>query len=95
MTKLRTGAEIPNPTVMTTVVSLNALEERRLGALSIYELYKHAQDSTYKMLPQSVEALTKIGLLRDGGILHADTAAVVLACYVIDGDDFRRVNPLA
>lgn len=94
--KLRNGAEVPQPTVMTTMLSLDALESRGMeGMIALWELYERAKDENYSVLPHAQEILTNIGLLREGGILHRDTADVILSSFEGNGADFRRVYPLA
>ena len=94
--KLRNGAEAPQPTVMTTMLSLDAMENRGIeGALALWHIYHLAKDANYPVTPTSLKLLMAIGLLREDGSLHRDTADVVLSSFEVDGDNFNRVHPLA
>lgn len=91
---LRNGAEVHNAVVMTTTLSLDALESKGMaGMLAVYHLHQLASNANYRVSPESFDMLVGIGLLREDGSLHADTAAVVLSSYAGDGVDFRRVSP--
>ena len=93
---LRNGTEVHNAVVMTTTLSLDALEGRGMaGMLAVYDLYQLASNADYRVSPESFDMLVGIGLLEKDGNLHADTAAVVLSSYAGDGVDFRRVSPLS
>jgi len=93
--KLRNGAEVPQPTVMTTMLSLDAMENRGIeGAMALWDIYHLAKDPKHPATPTSMKMLMAIGLLREGGTLHRDTADVVLSSFEVDGDSFNRTFPI-
>jgi Restriction endonuclease len=93
--KLRNGAEVPQPTVMTTMLSIDAMENRGIeGAMALWDLYHLAKDTDYPATPTSRKMLMAIGLLREDGSLHRDTADVVLSSFEVDGNDFNRTFPI-
>lgn len=93
--KLRNGAEVPQPTVMTAMLAMDAMENRGIeGALALWDLYHLAKDPNHPVTPTSLKMLMSIGLLQEDGLLHRDTADVVLSSFVADGEDFNRTYPI-
>lgn len=92
MITLRTGAEVPEPVVKTTLISIVDLNGN--DPVALFEAYEVAKDQAHVPFGRTGEVLTGMGLLERDGTMHGATRDVILAA--IEGyEDFdvRLVSP--
>lgn len=78
--RLRTGAEVPEAAMKTTMLSLKQLASSQdmLSVLALAEVRALADDPGHALWPSTTAILEKAGLIEDGR-LHDFTRDIVLA----------------
>ncbi|MET0415792.1 MAG: hypothetical protein ABW022_07205 [Actinoplanes sp.] len=91
---LHTGTAVPEPTLTVTLLNLRQVKAWPDGLIVLHELRQLALDPTYRPYADTVERLTKVGLVERGCLL-ADVRDVVLAAIGDDGFTLRdpRAEP--
>lgn len=93
MVRLRTGEEVAEAVMHTTMMSVDALWKTNFGAL--LELLVLARHPGHQLFGETLDKLRRIGLLDEQGTLHDETRKVVLAAFLTDNDHWmQRVDPL-
>ncbi len=91
--RLRTGAEVPEPLVATTVLALEALMDSHPVAL--YEAVELARNPSHVPFGRTGAILRGHGLLDGSGQMLGTARDVILAATEGDGFDVRLVSPYA
>lgn len=91
--ELRTGAEVPEPLVATTVLALEALMDT--NPIALYEAVEIARNPSHVPFGKTGDALRGLSLLDGSGQMFSTARDIILAAT--DGGDFdiRLVSPYA
>lgn len=92
--KLVNGAEVAEPVVTTTMMSLRLLAKDGLeGMMALFDLRELCKDSNYQSA--NVDRLRRLGLVDSSGQVHAMVRNIVLSAVVNDGSEFKLQSPIA
>ncbi len=87
--KLKNGAKVPKPIVLTALITLDKFIEDGDGAL-LYELYRKAQNPEYEIVMDHVaKKLSDYAFLNHNGEMHRSLKDVVLSRMVFDEENFE------
>lgn len=93
LVRLRTGAEVAPPLVITITVALDRLMNTH--PVAVYEAVQIARDPAHVPFGKTGPALEELNLIDRRGVMHDATRDVILAATEGDGFDIGFVNPYA
>jgi hypothetical protein len=83
MVTLRTGRIVPEPALVTTLISL---EEVAHNPIAFFEIVSLARDPSHRMFGNTKEIAERFGLIDSNNTMHEIVRDIILAAT--DGEDF-------
>jgi hypothetical protein len=92
MLELKDGSSVAEPTVRTTLMTLQVVRDAH--PLALFEAVQIARNPSHLPFGNLGSVLSGYGLLDTDGRMHDDTRHVVLSAAAGDGMDLALTNPV-